>query len=83
MWGRQMGNYQFVLLKNVPKRNEDRSYVKFVCYAAENAFICNLVFWERVYRSRVPTTQWVLPPLTEAAAAVGPACFFQAIPLHF
>lgn len=72
-----MGNYQFVLLKNVPKRNEDRSYVKFVCYAAEKAFICNLFFWEGVYRNRLPTTQWVLPPLMEAAAAVGPACFFH------
>lgn len=61
MWRRQMGNYQFVLLKNVPKRNEDRSYVKFVCYAAENAFICNLFFWERVYRNRLPKPSGFCP----------------------
>lgn len=43
IWRRQVGNYQFVLLKNVPKRNDERSYTKCLC-SREGAFIFHLVF---------------------------------------
>lgn len=79
-----MGNYQFVLLKNVPKRNEDRSYVKFVCYAAEKAFICNLFFWGGGLQKQAAYNPVGSAPSDGSSSCSG-ACpaSFQAIPLHF
>lgn len=70
-WRRQMGNYQLVLLKNVPKREWDRSYMKCLLQGRR---LFNLFFFvfkqlQLSQEGQTAWTPWALTPLIR----VGPA----------
>lgn len=79
IWRRQMGNYQFVLLKNVPKREWDRSYMKCLLQGRR---LFNLFFslflnsrsCPRKDRLPEPHRHWPFGWEQEQQPITGPAC---------